>query len=104
MNTWNIMPQLIPAFTYLKNVDLISLLHPAIAVAFVFPIIGIVANFSWQTRQRRLAIKRGEKSKIPPRCRARTRPNRTLAYGECCRGYFNRSSLLCSFRVSRICR
>ncbi len=65
MNNWNILPQLTPAFTFLKNVDIISLLHPAIAVAFVFPIIGIVVNFSWQTRQRRLAIKKGDKSKIP---------------------------------------
>ena len=66
MNTWNIMPQFTPAFTFFKSVDFISLLHPAIAVAFVFPIIGMVVNFSWQTRQRRLAIKKGEKSKIPP--------------------------------------
>lgn len=58
--------QVIFGFTYLKNEDLISLLHPALAVAFVFPIIGIVTNFAWQTRQRRLAVAEGSKSKIPP--------------------------------------
>ena len=54
------------AFTYVKPDDLASLIHPAIAVAFVFPLIGIVANFAWQTRQRRLANAGGGKSKIPP--------------------------------------
>ena len=42
------------------------LIHPFIAVIFVFPLIGIVSNFAWQTRQRRLQIKGGNKSKIPP--------------------------------------
>ena len=42
------------------------LIHPFIAVIFVFPLIGIVSNFAWQTRQRRLQIKAGDKSKIPP--------------------------------------
>jgi hypothetical protein len=54
------------AFTYLKSEDLVALIHPAIAVAFVFPLIGIVANFAWQTRQRRLQTAAGDKSKIPP--------------------------------------
>jgi drug/metabolite transporter (DMT)-like permease len=53
-------------FTYLGTKDLIALIHPAIAVIWVFPLIGIVSNFAWQTRQRRLQIKSGEKSKIPP--------------------------------------
>ena len=53
------------AFTNLGTKDLVSLIHPAIAVILVFPIIGIVSNFAWQTRQRRLAIKDGKKSKIP---------------------------------------
>ena len=53
-------------FTYLGSKDLASLIHPAIAVAFVFPLIGIATNYAWQTRQRRLAIKSGDKSKIPP--------------------------------------
>ena len=66
MNIWDTTLQLIPAFTFLKTVDFITLLHPAIAVAFVFPIIGMVVNFAWQTRQRRLAVKSGNKSKIPP--------------------------------------
>ncbi|ELR96836.1 DUF4079 domain-containing protein [Gloeocapsa sp. PCC 73106] len=46
--------------------DIISLVHPALAVGFVFPIIGIVTYFAWQTRQRRLQTKQGHKSKIPP--------------------------------------
>lgn len=53
-------------FTYLGSKDLAALVHPAIAVAFVFPLIGIATNYAWQTRQRRLAIKNGDKSKIPP--------------------------------------
>jgi drug/metabolite transporter (DMT)-like permease len=46
--------------------DFIGLVHPAIAVIFVFPLIGIVVNFAWQTRQRRLEVLAGAKSKIPP--------------------------------------
>lgn len=49
--------------------DLISnalLVHPIIAIVFVFPLIGIVSFYAWQTRQRRLATARQEKSKIPP--------------------------------------
>ncbi len=36
--------------------DWLRLIHPILAVAFVFPMIGIVSNYAWQTRQRRLAI------------------------------------------------
>jgi MFS family permease len=46
--------------------DVILLLHPVIAVILVFPLIGIVVNRALQTRQRRLQIANGEKSKIPP--------------------------------------
>lgn len=45
--------------------DITALIHPAIAVAVIFPLLGIVVNFAWQTRQRRLHAKDG-KSKIPP--------------------------------------
>ncbi|MDJ1183536.1 DUF4079 domain-containing protein [Roseofilum casamattae] len=45
---------------------LLSLIHPTLAVAVVFPIIGIVVHLAWQTRQRRLQTAAGEKSKIPP--------------------------------------
>ncbi|MEH2055623.1 MAG: DUF4079 domain-containing protein [Nostoc sp.] len=45
--------------------DFLGLLHPAIAVIFVFPLIGTVVNFAWQTRQRRLQILAANKSKIP---------------------------------------
>ncbi|NET10422.1 MAG: DUF4079 domain-containing protein [Symploca sp. SIO2B6] len=43
-----------------------SLLHPTFAVIIVFPLIGIVVNFAWQTRQRRLQTANKGKSKIPP--------------------------------------
>jgi Protein of unknown function (DUF4079) len=46
--------------------DAIGLLHPAIAAIFVFPFIGIVSYFAWQTRQRRLQTVMVGKSKIPP--------------------------------------
>ncbi|MBW4518369.1 MAG: DUF4079 domain-containing protein [Scytolyngbya sp. HA4215-MV1] len=46
--------------------DFLGLLHPAIAVFFVFPLIGMVVNFAWQTRQRRFQAAEGNKSKIPP--------------------------------------
>ena len=46
--------------------DFFALIHPAIAVIVVFPLIGIVTHRSWLVRQRRLQILGGEKSKIPP--------------------------------------
>ncbi|ARV62391.1 hypothetical protein BZZ01_30530 [Nostocales cyanobacterium HT-58-2] len=46
--------------------DFLSLIHPAIAVFFVFPLIGMVVNFAWATRQRRLQTAVSGKSKIPP--------------------------------------
>ena len=46
--------------------DFFTLLHPAIAVVFVFPLIGNVVNFAWSARQRRLQTKAKTKSKIPP--------------------------------------
>lgn len=49
----------------MNTTDIIALIHPVLAVAFVFPIIGIVSLFAWQTRQRRLQVKQGHKSKIP---------------------------------------
>lgn len=52
------------AFKYLGSQDLASLIHPALVVIFVFPMVGIVTNFAWQTRQRRLAAKK-DKNKIP---------------------------------------
>lgn len=52
------------AFSALGSQDLMSLIHPVLVVVFVFPMVGIVTNFAWQTRQRRLEIKNGT-SKIP---------------------------------------
>ena len=52
------------AFSALGSQDLASLIHPALVVIFVFPMVGIVTNFAWQTRQRRLAAKK-DKNKIP---------------------------------------
>lgn len=36
--------------------DWIRLIHPTLAAVFVFPLIGIVVNYSMQTRQRRLQL------------------------------------------------
>ncbi len=46
--------------------DAFTLLHPAIAIIFIFPLLGMVINLAWQTRQRRLQTKGEGKSKIPP--------------------------------------
>ncbi|MCC3512612.1 MAG: DUF4079 domain-containing protein [Microcoleus sp. PH2017_17_BER_D_A] len=46
--------------------DFLALLHPVLAVAIVFPMLGIVLNMAWQTMQRRKQIASGDKSKIPP--------------------------------------
>lgn len=46
--------------------DTLALLHPAIAIIVVFPLIGIVMNRALLTRQRRLEVVDGQKSKIPP--------------------------------------
>ncbi|ERN41717.1 hypothetical protein KR51_00015620 [Rubidibacter lacunae KORDI 51-2] len=45
--------------------DFSYIIHPAIAVIFVFPLIGAVTHFALQTRQRRLEAAAGEKSKVP---------------------------------------
>ncbi len=46
--------------------DLILLIHPILAVTLVFPILGVVTHRAWQTRQRRLQMADGGKSKLPP--------------------------------------
>ena len=46
--------------------DTLLLLHPVLAVAIVFPLLGIVVNRALQVRQRRQQAAKGEKSKIPP--------------------------------------
>lgn len=46
--------------------DFLALIHPILAIIVVFPILGIVTNFAWQTRQRRLQTMGGGKSQIPP--------------------------------------
>lgn len=46
--------------------DLVLLLHPVLAVILVFPLIGVVVNRAFQTRQRRLQTAAHGKSKIPP--------------------------------------
>ena len=50
----------------MELVDVMALIHPALAVAVVFPIIGMVVNMAWQTRSRRLQSAGDGKSKIPP--------------------------------------
>jgi len=64
--TWNLIGfQKYLAFSGLGTQDLISLIHPFLVVTCVFPMVGVVTHFAWQTRQRRLESKKG-KSKIPP--------------------------------------
>jgi peptidoglycan/LPS O-acetylase OafA/YrhL len=46
--------------------DFLALIHPVIAIIFVFPLLGIVTNRAWLTRQRRLENLAENKSKIPP--------------------------------------
>jgi len=50
----------------MTTLDFASIVHPALAVVIVFPMIGIVTRAAWQVRQRRLASIAGQKSKIPP--------------------------------------
>ena len=46
--------------------DVMALVHPVLAVSFVFPMIGISVYMAWQTRQRRLSLADKEnKTKIP---------------------------------------
>jgi hypothetical protein len=44
--------------------DTLRLLHPFLAVIGVFPLLGVVGYFAWQTRERNLQKAKGEKSKI----------------------------------------
>jgi hypothetical protein len=50
----------------MNTTDILRLVHPAIAVFYVFPLIGIATYFALQTRQRRLAAANKVKTKIPP--------------------------------------
>lgn len=50
----------------MDTTDLLRLAHPAIAVFYVFPLIGIATYFAFQTRQRRLAAVNKEKTRIAP--------------------------------------
>lgn len=50
----------------METSDFFSLIHLAIAVIVVFPLMGRVLNFVWQTRQRRLQTVSEGKSQIPP--------------------------------------
>jgi len=40
----------------MTTLDWLRLIHPTLAVVFVFPLIGIVVNYAMQTRQRRLQL------------------------------------------------
>ncbi|GAB4386591.1 MAG: DUF4079 domain-containing protein [Elainellaceae cyanobacterium] len=46
--------------------DITTIIHPAIAVTIIFPLLGVVTHFAWLARQRRLLAKGEGKSKIPP--------------------------------------
>ncbi|MEP0922811.1 DUF4079 domain-containing protein [Leptolyngbya sp. ST-U4] len=48
----------------IDTIDFVSLIHPALAIVFVFPLTGIVVQYSLQTRNRRLQIAKGQKSAI----------------------------------------
>ncbi|GAB4201978.1 MAG: DUF4079 domain-containing protein [Coleofasciculaceae cyanobacterium] len=61
-----IQPLLANAVPFPHIAHALVLLHPILAVVVVFPIIGIVSNYAWQTRQRRLQTAGGTKSQIPP--------------------------------------
>ncbi len=50
----------------MKPVDFLLIIHPTIAIILLFPTIGIVVYYAWQTRQRRLQTASGNKSQIPP--------------------------------------
>ena len=49
---------------FMKFKDFMALLHPVVAVAIVFPMLGVVLNMAWQTMQRRQQIASGDQSKI----------------------------------------
>jgi hypothetical protein len=44
--------------------DYYVLLHPAIAIVVIFPMLGLIARLAWQTRQRRLQSLAGGRSNI----------------------------------------
>jgi hypothetical protein len=48
----------------LNAADFLRLVHPALAVILIFPILGIVVQRAWQTRQRRLQVAVEGKSSI----------------------------------------
>ncbi|MBU6186141.1 MAG: DUF4079 domain-containing protein [Synechococcales bacterium] len=45
--------------------DWMLLVHPALAVILIYPLVGIVLHFAWQTRQRRLHDSGTDKPKKP---------------------------------------
>jgi Protein of unknown function (DUF4079) len=50
----------------LSFADFLGLIHPILAVVFVFPLLGMVVNRAWLVRSRRLSSMAKEKSAIPP--------------------------------------
>jgi hypothetical protein len=50
----------------MDTLDLLRLIHPAIAIVWVLPLAGIATRYSLQTRERRLAAKAKVKTKLPP--------------------------------------
>jgi hypothetical protein len=53
----------------LNPVDIVKLIHPILAITFIFPLLGLTVARSWETRQRRLQLlipkEEGGGSKIP---------------------------------------
>jgi hypothetical protein len=46
--------------------DWLRIAHPVLAVVIIYPLLGIVMYFAWQTRQRRIQIAAKTKSNIAP--------------------------------------
>ena len=39
----------------MTTIDWLWILHPALAVVLIYPLIGMVVRLAWQTRQRRVS-------------------------------------------------
>ncbi len=45
--------------------DFLELIHPVLVITIVFPLVGLAVYFAWQTRQRRLQARTGQKPPGP---------------------------------------
>ncbi|MCG9886946.1 MAG: DUF4079 domain-containing protein [Cyanobacteria bacterium] len=66
----------------MNPVDWLMIVHPTLSVALIFPLLGIVVRYAWQTRQRRLRQGGGGPGSIPATAGPdHVRLGRWLAYG-----------------------